>query len=446
MSKPKEYSQTTKDKLMTYTFVALAIIAAVTSALWWPVICKEWSLGLTLAISCIIAVAVAVILDYLLSLVMKDKGPRNTMSAAVFGLIVALSYSLGIPAMVMVEVLPLTAPEAFTYVAVIAAVGLVVFKKLQGLLGRKYVNPAAAAKFLVLLPFLYYVLIPSDHVSYIPTMAAPLKYEGLDSFASYLQSCFGNPTLLMEGAYALPPSPSDLFWTMFVGKYHGWPGGASSLAVIAVGICFFIMARRYVKWKITLSYLITTAIMSLIMTGAYGGDTALRLMFHLFAGSSIFLAFFMATDPATTPLTQRGQYIFGAGLGVLTVLIQTYMNFLGGSILALIIMNLTSPMLDKVGLQKPSEAKVEKKLPKAQAFETVKAYQCMRCGACMVACTHNLSPALIMEAFNKGNTEALTKLRADLCDGCGNCTFVCPSRIDVRNFTLRAKASLRIKS
>jgi Na+-translocating ferredoxin:NAD+ oxidoreductase RnfD subunit/NAD-dependent dihydropyrimidine dehydrogenase PreA subunit len=428
---------------MTYTFISLVIITAVTVILWWPVTYKGWSLGLTLAIACAIAVVVAVALDYLLSLIMKEKGPLNTMSAAVFGLIVALSYSLGVPAMVWVEVLAIAAPDAFIYIAIISALGIVVFKKLQGLLGRKYVNPAAAAKLLVLLPFLYQILLPKDHLSYIPTLAAHLGYEGDASFATMLQACYGNPILVWEGAYVLPPPPSDLFWTMFIAKYHGWPGGASSLAVIIVGVAFFVVARRYVKWRITLSYLAMTVVMSLIMTAAYGGDSLLRMLFHLFIGSSIFLAFFMATDPATTPLTNSGQYIFGVGLGVLTVLIQTYMNFLGGSILALVIMNLTSPMLDKVGLLKPTEEKLEKKRPKPQLFETIKTTSCIRCGACMTACCHNLSPALIMEAFEKGDTETLKKLQADLCDGCGNCSFICPARIDLRAFALRAKASLR---
>jgi electron transport complex protein RnfD len=89
------------------------------------------------------------------------------------------------------------------------------------------------------------------------------------------------------------------------------------------------------------------------MTAIYGGDVYLRLIFELFVGSSIFLAFFMATDPATTPLTNMGQGVFGAGLGILTVLIQTYMSFFGGSILALVIMNLTVPLLDRVGIHKP---------------------------------------------------------------------------------------------
>ncbi|MEM0216639.1 MAG: RnfABCDGE type electron transport complex subunit D [Candidatus Bathyarchaeia archaeon] len=431
MSKPKEFSFMTKDKLMAYTLAALVALAIITAALWWTIEWEGWPLGLTLIINCFIAVAVAVILDALLAFVMKGKGPLNTMSAAVFGMITALSYSLGIPVMKTVDVMPLVAPDAFIYVAAISAIGLIVFKKLQGLLGRKYVNPAAAAKLLVFLPFLYEVLLPKDHLTMI-NLKAPIGYGAPTYFAETVQACYGHPE-----------SPADVLWSLFIAKYHGWPGGASSIAVIIIGLCLFIIARRYIKWRITLSYLVATAVMSLIMTGVYGGDAVLRLAFHLFLGSSIFLAFFMATDPATTPLTHRGQLIFGVGLAVLTVLIQTYMNFLGGSILALVIMNLASPMLDKIGLPQPTETKVEKKLPKAKTFEAVKAYPCMRCGVCITACSQNLSPILIKEAYDRNNIEAVKALRADLCNGCGNCTFVCPARIDVRNSILRAKGALR---
>jgi electron transport complex protein RnfD len=147
-------------------------------------------------------------------------------------------------------------------------------------------------------------------------------------------------------------SPSDVIETMTLLKYHGWVGGASSIAVILVGMSFFVVARRYIKWRITLSYLSTIVLMALIMYGIYGGDLILRMFFHLFIGSSIFLVFFMATDPATSPHTYVGQGLFGIGLGVLTVLIQTYMGFLGGSILALVIMNLASSLLDRVGTRK----------------------------------------------------------------------------------------------
>ena len=127
------------------------------------------------------------------------------------------------------------------------------------------------------------------------------------------------------------------------------------MAVILVGLGLFIFARKHMKWRITLSYLATVVLMSFIMFGIYGGDLLLRLGFELFIGSSIFMAFFMATDPATTPQTYAGQGLFGLGLGVLTVLIQMYMGFLGGSILALVIMNLTSPLLDKIGSRKTEQ-------------------------------------------------------------------------------------------
>ena len=144
MSKLKEYSWMTKNKLMTYTFVALVILAGVSAISFWP----------TSIIISVIAVAVAVALDYLLSKVMKTKGPVNMMSAAVFGLIVALSYSLGLPARNTIDLLPLTAPQAYYFVAGITALGIIVLKKGQNLLGRKYVNPAATAKLLVLDSFL----------------------------------------------------------------------------------------------------------------------------------------------------------------------------------------------------------------------------------------------------------------------------------------------------
>jgi electron transport complex protein RnfD len=347
-----------KNRLMLYTFVALLIIAVVSTVMWWPVTTPSgWSLGLTVALCSLIAVGVAVGIDALLYKVAANS-QLNTMSAAVFGLIVTLSYSLGVPAMRSVEVLPLEAPNAFLYVALISLIGLVLFKKLQGLLGRKYVNPAATAKLVVMLPFFNTILIAADHLRSgalgVPALAGPIGYSvinnnGVASFATYIFTSFANP------AVSLPPTvtSSDVFWLLLVQKYHSWIGGASSLAVIIVGLGLFLVARKYIKWRITLSYLVTVTLMALLMTAIYGGDPYLRIGFELFIGSSIFLAFFMATDPATTPLTGLGQGIFGVGLGILTVLIQTFMNFFGGSILALVIMNLTVPLLDHVGIHKP---------------------------------------------------------------------------------------------
>jgi len=456
-SKPKDYSWMTKDKLMTYTFFALLAIAIVTIVMWSGVSSSNMmtgatvgmDFGLTVLINCLIAIGIAVGIDVLLNKVAVDS-PLNIMSAAVFGLIVAMSYSVGEPVMRASEVLPLVGPQSFIYVALITVVGMVLFKKLQGL-KRKFVNPAAAAKLLVLaFVGIFTVLIPADHLIsgglQVPSLAGPVGYDviggnGAAGVGFYVYSCFANPMLQLPSAV----SQSDVFNLLFLQKFHGWPGGASSIAVIVVGIVLFALLRRYIKWRITAAYFASVAVTAVILNFVFpGGDLLLRLGFSLFVGSSIFLAFFMATDPASTPLTYLGQIIFGVGLGVLTVLLQTG-GFFGGSILALVIMNLTSPVLDRVGKLKPSTEKKEPKLPKAKAFtaEKVKVYDCIRCGACMRVCCHSLSPILIKQAFDKQNFDALIKLNADYCDGCGHCSFVCPSRIDLKGSVLRAKAMLR---
>jgi Na+-translocating ferredoxin:NAD+ oxidoreductase RnfC subunit len=105
-------------------------------------------------------------------------------------------------------------------------------------------------------------------------------------------------------------------------------------------------------------------------------------------------------------------------------------------------MNLTSPLLDNVGLRKPTLEKKTPKLPKAKQFETTTPLACIRCGECMIVCCHNLSPIKIKEAFDKNNMKKLKQLQADLCDGCGHCSYVCPARIDLQGSILRAKASM----
>ncbi len=367
-----------KTRIMQYTFAALLVITIVSAILWWAVPCPtdaqlttyttlknvwQMPLGAILLINALIAIGVALGIDVLLNKVVSDS-ESNLWSSAVFGLIVTLSFSLGVPAMAMGtgDVMPVstfTAPNAFVFIALISMVGQVVFKKVQGVGGRKLVNPAAAAKFLILLPFLFTLLLPKEHSASTavggvgtPLLAGPIGggtaaigTNGLGSFSSYLQSCYANP--------ALTTTP-DINILMIIEKFHGWPGGASSILVIIVGIALFAIGRKYFKWKVTIAYFASIVIMSILMSTIYAdSDLVTRLLFEVFIGSSIFLGFFMATDPATTPLTSIGQIIFGVGLGILTVLIQTYMNFFGGSLLALLIMNLTVPLLDRVGIHKP---------------------------------------------------------------------------------------------
>jgi coenzyme F420-reducing hydrogenase beta subunit/Na+-translocating ferredoxin:NAD+ oxidoreductase RnfD subunit len=431
----------TKDLLMQYTLAALFFIAFL----------SYFAFGLPSLVISLISVGVAVACDFLLSMVMGSKGPKNTMSAAVFGLIVAMSYSLGLPtSMALPE--SLTIPtlaggiEQYLYPALISAVGLIVFKKIQGLAGRKYVNPAAIAKLLVIGLLIMPTLIPADHSGSLDLqnrvtegLFGPYEPMTTENLGSALIQCYGNPSMDPMNPYSFGsfdnPLP-DVLFNMLVLKYHGWVGGFSSILVMGIGLVLFAVCRKYIKWRITLAYLVTTAVFSVVMGGIYGGDIILRMLFHLFMGSSIFLAFFMATDPATTPLTRLGQIIFGAGLAILTIIIQTYTGFLGGSILALVIMNLTSPLLDHVGIPKPGKKKPERRLLEAKQFYATTTYDCIRCGACMDVCHNSLSPILMKEAFSKQKVKSLMKLEADYCTGCRTCNFVCPAGIDLESITL----------
>jgi Na+-translocating ferredoxin:NAD+ oxidoreductase subunit D len=349
-----------KNRMMQYTFFAILAVTVVTSALWLEVTTPSgWNLGLTVAIGALIAVGIAVAVDLLIGKLAADS-EVNTWSAGVFGLIVINCFTLGFPSMAMGQEtgIPVEAPLAFFYIALISLIGIVVFKKIAGLAGRKPVNPAAAAKFLVLLPATMTTLITSWHLTSgllkVPSLAGGIGATivgsnggsaGYPSFAGYLQTCYSLPTVT---------SPASLESVMLLAKYHGWVGGASSIAVIVAGIALFVIGRKYIKWKITASYLLAIAVLSLTFSFMFGdADLTTRLFFELFIGSSIFMAFFMATDPATTPFSGVGQIIFGVGLAVLTILIQTFMGFFGGSLLALLIMNLTVPLIDRVRIGKP---------------------------------------------------------------------------------------------
>ncbi len=358
---PHVHGTMTKNRLMQYTFFAILAVTIVSAALWSSVTTPSgWNLGLTVAICALISVGAAVAVDFLIGKTATDS-EVNTWSAAVFGLIVTDCYTLGAPAMNTEVGLPVEAPLAFYYVALISIIGLVLFKKLMGLAGRKLVNPAAAAKFLVLLPTLPATLLAVDHLPtgqlMVPALAGPLGWglnpiagNGGSSFSYYLGSCFSSPNVMITGEV----TPNDLLSVMILDKFHGWVGGACSIAVIVAGIALFVIARKYIKWKITVSYLVAIAILSVIFSFIYAdADLLIRLLFEVFIGSSIFLAFFMATDPATTPYSGIGQIIFGVGLAVLTILIQTYMNFFGGTLLALLIMNLLTPAIDKIRINKP---------------------------------------------------------------------------------------------
>ncbi|HPK66530.1 MAG TPA: RnfABCDGE type electron transport complex subunit D, partial [Thermoanaerobaculia bacterium] len=87
--------------------------------------------------------------------------------------------------------------------------------------------------------------------------------------------------------------------------------------------------------------------------------TPLTVLHHLFAGALFFCAFFIATDPVTSPLSPRGRAVFGFGVGVLVVLIRTLSSYPEGVVFAILLMNSVTPLINRGTVPKPFGGAVE---------------------------------------------------------------------------------------
>ncbi|MCD6317622.1 RnfABCDGE type electron transport complex subunit D [Candidatus Aerophobetes bacterium] len=138
-------------------------------------------------------------------------------------------------------------------------------------------------------------------------------------------------------------SQSTPILQLFLGNVSGSLGETSALALL-VGATY-LLARRYIDWRVPLSYLGTVAIFSTIaylIRSSYGSP-----LFHLLAGGLILGAFFMATDPVTTPISKRGRIIFGVGAGILVMVIRLWGGYAEGVMFSIIFMNALTPLLNR---------------------------------------------------------------------------------------------------
>ncbi|MFN3346391.1 MAG: RnfABCDGE type electron transport complex subunit D [Candidatus Bipolaricaulaceae bacterium] len=308
---PHIHSGFTKGRLMVGTLIALVPLVGIgVAAIGWRALAHVG-----------IAIGTAAVLHGIFVL-----GERK-----VFGRILhpVWSSTLVMGAIVGMSILAITPYLVTLGIAAVATL----LKFGQGWLwGRKYLNPAAAAKVL-LLAFLSWS-------SFEKGMMFHPHHLGLDMIsAEGFEAATG-----FFWERSLSPAASLMLW-----KTHTWIGGASGVATLLSGVLACWVLR--LKWRIPLAFLGGMAVLALLVAGITGGDPLLRLAFHVFAGSVVFLAFFMATEPQSTPMPERSQYLFGVGLAILTFALQL-MNVVGGSVIALVVMNLFTPLLDRVGLRR----------------------------------------------------------------------------------------------
>ncbi len=130
---------------------------------------------------------------------------------------------------------------------------------------------------------------------------------------------------------------------LFLGNVSGSLGETSALALL-VG-AMYLLVRRYIDWRIPLVYLGTVAIFSGIAYLAHLSSGS--PLFHLLAGGLIMGAFFMATDPVTTPISKSGRIIFGAGAGIMVMVIRLWGDLPGGVMFSILFMNALTPLLNR---------------------------------------------------------------------------------------------------
>ncbi|MDQ7005830.1 MAG: RnfABCDGE type electron transport complex subunit D [Acidobacteriota bacterium] len=245
------------------------------------------------------------------------RGRRPTLgdaSAAVTGLILGLS-------------LPWSAPWYVSVIASMVAVGI--GKIVFGGLGQNLFNPAMVGRAFVMICFPAALGAAAYTVAgaglEVITQATPL------TAAKQLGEATG-------------------FTALALGTANGSLGETSALACLIGGL--YLCLRRTASWEIPLGTLASVGVIASIAWWIAPGALT-HPLHHLLGGALLFGAFFIATDPVTSPLTGRGKLIFGAGLGALVMLIRLASGYPEGVMFAVLLMNAVVPLINRWTIPEP---------------------------------------------------------------------------------------------
>lgn len=232
-------------------------------------------------------------------------------------------------------------------VAIATAFAVIVGKEVFGGTGMNILNPALTAR--VFLYFAYPGAMSGDTV----WVAAPKEewvdgFSGATNLAEVYKASTEGATSFVEGAGG---TLSASAWDSFIGAIPGSIGETSTLMILIGGL--FLIATGIGSWKIILSTFIGGYAMGAILN-AVGGNAYYDMpaYYHLIIGGFAFGAVFMATDPVSAAQTERGKWIYGLMIGILTVLIRVYNPaYPEGIMMAILLMNVMAPLIDNIVVQ-----------------------------------------------------------------------------------------------
>lgn len=230
----------------------------------------------------------------------KRPSTIGDLSAAVTGVLLAFNLPVSIP---------------LWQVVFGALVAIVAVKQLFGGIGKNFANPAITARIVMLLAF-------------ANTMT---NWNYADAVSS------ATPLALLASGEATPLK------TLVMGMHGGCIGETCAIALL-IGFAW-LLYRRVITWHTPVVMTVTVFILTWIL----GADP----ISHVLSGGLLLGAIFMATDYSTTPSTTAGRILFGAGAGLITVLIRLCGSYAEGVSFAILFMNILTPYLSRATMTKP---------------------------------------------------------------------------------------------
>jgi electron transport complex protein RnfD len=229
-------------------------------------------------------------------------------SAVVTGLILGLS-------------IPATAPWFVGVIGSVVAIGI--GKVIFGGLGMNIFNPAMVGRAFVMIAF-----------------AGLLAASGYEDTASKIDAITQATPLNAIKQMGVSTPLLDLF----LGITNGSPGETSAVACLIGGI--YLCIRRVASWEISAGVIGMAALIG-ILADLMGAPSDWTVLHHLFGGSLLFGAFYIATDPVTSPLSPKGKWVFGAGVGALVMILRLFSGYPEGVMFAVLLMNALTPLINR---------------------------------------------------------------------------------------------------
>jgi Na+-transporting NADH:ubiquinone oxidoreductase subunit B/electron transport complex protein RnfD len=220
-------------------------------------------------------------------------------------------------------------------VAVGCMFGVFVGKEIFGGTGRNPFNPAIVGRCFLALAY------PAAMSSCWLEPGKGVTGRLLQYVTSANVEAITSATPLIHAKHGLFEDASHLV----LGSVTGCIGETSGLMILCGGI--FLLLTKVANWRTVVSILGSAAILEAVLHAANPGHYA-PAMWHIFAGGLLFGAFFMATDPVSSPSTNEGKWIYGVLIGAITILIRNFSGYVEGMMFAILLGNIAAPMIDEV--------------------------------------------------------------------------------------------------